>query len=131
MLRLVARNVSEFHLGSADHTPHFSQPAINTNATCPVVWSVFRTMPKADQLIDCRCKHASNTFAATKRQVTFAPRKSCSPSSRRCTRFITGHVVCERLPNACIAEPVSLLMVCARSDQKSLTTIFSTRSELK
>src|SRR6266568_4346544 len=51
MSRWATRNVSAFHSDSVGRMRPTLPPVTNTSVTCPDVWSGFRTMPKAAQLI--------------------------------------------------------------------------------
>jgi glycine dehydrogenase len=53
----------------------------------------------------CRCRPASSTSAARRRPRTSAPRRCCSPSSRRCTPSTTAPMASRRSRGACIGWP--------------------------
>ena len=76
-------------LGYGGRTRRFLPRAINSNVSCPAASSAFQRIRAANPRCASRSAHASSTFAAKKRQVTFAPRRRCSQTWRHSTPVIT------------------------------------------
>ena len=71
------------------------------------------------RLIASRCRHASNTSAATKRRATSARRRCFSRSWPRCMRSIMDQKDCGELPFACITSPAAW----PRASSSSVTSL--------
>jgi hypothetical protein len=75
---------------SAARTPRTWQSRRGSSAPCPAAWwACPRTTPVSPPT-GLRCRPANSTSGARRRRRTFAPRRPCWPSLRRCTPFTTA-----------------------------------------
>ena len=92
------RSGSACRSAAAGRTRRFSRRAKPTCGRRPAGSSGCRSTPVATRPTAWRSRRASSTSAARRRRRTSAPRRRCSPTSRRCTRSITVPMGCARSP---------------------------------